>query len=520
MKKNLLLEEIKRIHEMMGVKPKNLISEASIGPKMRGFDVNVKPAVASALKAEVENWAEVNAKLSKNGKRATYDELIEAGKERALRDGFTALDDAEALWYLAKSTSRDSYGNLIGRMNTIKAAQIEKDLASEMSNIVETAVSNRITSLFKQASDVDLAVMSASDIEALKRNLLAVNDNIDSSISDIALRDKLKQLVKDQIDVFETGASKNYATNTPAKFGTDIDLATGQPNKGSSVSMGGGASAGKSIDFSKSLNDQLDLLDGAPGMDRIPADRKSLMKENIKNRFGSVEPSQIPATIKRAADDYEQMLEAEIKKLEQESDRLRKEGKTADADAKAKAAENAGRAKKMLSGIKTFCFGKQAFKGFGFGQALKLGTCTISGILAIGLLDSFFISGALDALTGFGGDRGIPDYLCFIVQGFNGGDNPAWLENKGWCEGRGLDEGGKKEEEGKKEESETTSDENLYSNTEEDFERFLEKSGKQLVSGESFTETSEVLIKDGDSEVWYKFVPSDTEPEKGTWEPV
>jgi hypothetical protein len=96
MNKNLLIEEITRLQEMMGVKKNilNLITEA-VTPGRGSFDFNssAKAGIRMELQNAVEEWGQNTAQLTRNGNKATFDELLEQGRILARNAGDT-VDDA------------------------------------------------------------------------------------------------------------------------------------------------------------------------------------------------------------------------------------------------------------------------------------------------------------------------------------------------------------------------------------------------------------------------------------------
>jgi hypothetical protein len=212
MSNNLLIEELKRIHEMMGIKPKTILSEASTTrPKSGAFDVNLNPAIKSEIETAIVDWANTAVGLTKNGSRTTMSDLVEAGKRYAREFGQEATDNAEALYFLALKSGRKNFNDIVNTIATKIQRQAEQEFSSKLSSLTDKYAADQLKNMLKKNS-VDLTSLDVSQIQALSNNLKSLRDSIDSSSLDPSLKTQLKEVVTGQIDTYETAASRNYAS--------------------------------------------------------------------------------------------------------------------------------------------------------------------------------------------------------------------------------------------------------------------------------------------------------------------
>jgi hypothetical protein len=256
MSKNILVEELRRIHEMMGIKPKSILVEQRL-PKSRSFDlINMNPAIKSEIENSIVDWANNTVGLTKNGGRTTISDLIELGKKYA-REAGDDVTDSNALYYLAAKSGRNNFIDIVNRISSKIQKQAQQEFTNKLSSLTDTYTKDQLQGLLARNSS-DLSGLDAAEIQALSNNLRSLKDNIDNSTLDSSLKTDLKKMVDDQIDTYETAAAKIYVSNTrvlpreigdaSATAGTTASSAAEQ--KWATAKAKAQASLGKQIDES------------------------------------------------------------------------------------------------------------------------------------------------------------------------------------------------------------------------------------------------------------------------------
>jgi hypothetical protein len=132
MSKNILVEELRRIHEMMGIKPKSILVEQRL-PKSRSFDlINMNPAIKSEIENSIVDWANNTVGLTKNGGRTTISDLIELGKKYA-REAGDDVTDSNALYYLAAKSGRNNFIDIVNRISSKIQKQAQQEFTNKLS---------------------------------------------------------------------------------------------------------------------------------------------------------------------------------------------------------------------------------------------------------------------------------------------------------------------------------------------------------------------------------------------------
>jgi|688.fasta_scaffold121477_2 hypothetical protein len=224
MEKKLLIEEITRLQEMMGVKKNlsKLITEA-LSPGRGAFDFNggIKSGIRSELQNAVEEWGQNTAQLTRNGNRATFDELLEQGRLLARNAGDTA-SDANALYYLARATGPDGYSNLLGRLSLVNRSAFDNQVNKLTDATLQRQFKNGMQSLF-----ISFPWRSASSgtVQNTKNALRMLETSIDSSSIDATLKNDLKAFIREQEQLMD-GAMETSTTTTTLRPGTDINTSS------------------------------------------------------------------------------------------------------------------------------------------------------------------------------------------------------------------------------------------------------------------------------------------------------
>ena len=220
MEKKLLIEEITRLQEMMGVKKNlsKLITEA-LSPGRGAFDFNggIKSGIRSELQNAVEEWGQNTAQLTRNGKRASFDELLEQGRLLAKNAGDTA-SDANALYYLARATGPDGYSNLLGRLSLVNRSAFNNQVNKLTDVTLQQQFKNGMKSLF---DSFPWKSASSGTVQNTKNALKMLETSIDSSSIDATLKSDLKSFIREQEQILD-GAMETSTTTTTLKPGTDI----------------------------------------------------------------------------------------------------------------------------------------------------------------------------------------------------------------------------------------------------------------------------------------------------------
>lgn len=226
MSKNLLMEELNRIHEMMGIKPKSILSEQKL-PRSRSFDLSLNPAIRSEIESSILDWANNTVGLTKNGGRTTISDLIELGKKYA-REAGDDVTDANALYYLAAKSGRDNFTDIVNRISSKIQKQVQQEFSNKLSTLTDTYTKDQLEGLLARNS-ADLSGLDSAQIQALSNNLKSLKDSIDSSSIDSSLKTDLKKMVDDQINSYETAGASIYVSRTrvlPSEIGDGSTVST------------------------------------------------------------------------------------------------------------------------------------------------------------------------------------------------------------------------------------------------------------------------------------------------------
>ena len=167
-----LLNEVSRIHQLMGIKiqehfviSENIVAKSSIGQTAGEFaETGVRSLERQAYKTAIEDWGNSYLKL-KSGTGPTFDQMVEAGRKKALMDGVNeVLDEGQALAYLAKKTGTvglTDFANQILKVNSKPLSTLTK---SETNTYVKNFVNKKTLQKHLHFQKINYIVIIVHDL--------------------------------------------------------------------------------------------------------------------------------------------------------------------------------------------------------------------------------------------------------------------------------------------------------------------------------------------------------------------
>jgi hypothetical protein len=207
MEKKLIIEEISRIQEMMGIRNndyKRIILEGTkslLGLAAEEFaEGGTKATERAAFKTAVEDWGST-FKL-RSGENATFDQMVKAGRTLA---GDANLDEFSALARLAKetgSTGLTDYANRLLKLNMkTTAAQMANLSAAETKASIKKSIDKINTNVNKILTDLE---SGAVDLPTTKTKLEALETLVDASkVMTQESKDSVKAALKDNLNTIQ-----------------------------------------------------------------------------------------------------------------------------------------------------------------------------------------------------------------------------------------------------------------------------------------------------------------------------
>lgn len=233
MEKKIILEELMRIQELMGVSVNlnRLLTEAAY-PRYKGtsFDFGINPAIKAQLVAQMIDWSNNVVGLTKSGARVTFDDLVEYGKKLSRDAGDDAgTNEAKALYYMAMSQGRGNFMDLMQRITSINQQTAKVAFESNVATITNQTVKNSLNNMIAGIgiTSQNISTFTKRDIEALMDDLTALRRTIESENIDPATKRSLINIVDDQINILETATLSEYSSRT--RVGT-TEIDAGPPN--------------------------------------------------------------------------------------------------------------------------------------------------------------------------------------------------------------------------------------------------------------------------------------------------
>lgn len=148
MNNRVLLNEVSRIHQLMGIKmQENFVISEGIKPLLgqaaeEFAETGVRSLERQAYKTAIEDWGNSYLKL-KSGTRPTFDQMVEAGRKKALMDGVTeVLGEGQALVYLAKKTGTLGLTDFANQIYKVNSKQLSTLTKSQADTYVKEVVSS------------------------------------------------------------------------------------------------------------------------------------------------------------------------------------------------------------------------------------------------------------------------------------------------------------------------------------------------------------------------------------------
>jgi hypothetical protein len=193
MSKSILIEEISRIHEMMGIKSNrlsNLLTEAVINPKLIQ-----KSLYSDLFKQDLIDFAENTLKITKrDGSSLSFDDLVKMGREIA---GDAALSEAESILKLIGRAGKTASEEISQRILTYAAANskfyLEALVNAETDATKKAAIKTLVDDATQVADDIAYGGKTITDAVDELNTLSALVD------ADTTLEATTKQTIKDEI---------------------------------------------------------------------------------------------------------------------------------------------------------------------------------------------------------------------------------------------------------------------------------------------------------------------------------
>jgi hypothetical protein len=238
MSKKILIEEISRIHEMMGIKPnriKNLLTEAVISPRL--IEKNL---YSDAFKQDLVDMAENTLKIAKrDGSSLTFDDLVKMGREIA---GDAALSEAESILKIlgraGKTASEEisqrilayGFGNSRFALNAMVTAEADaakkaaiKSFVDEVENVTDE-IANGTRTLTDAVDDINtLTALVDADTTLETTTKQAIKDELQEVLDDL----NSTKALRDEASAFETANPRDLISGR--QIGDDVDVTTTSP---------------------------------------------------------------------------------------------------------------------------------------------------------------------------------------------------------------------------------------------------------------------------------------------------
>ena len=152
----------------------NIVAKSSIGQTAEEFaETGVRSIERQTYKTAIEDWGNSYLKL-KSGTGPTFDQMVEAGRKKALMDGVNeVLDEGQALAYLAKKTGTvglTDFANQILKVNS-------KPLSTLTKSETNTYVKNFVNKIDQISLDSQNIIKSKTILQTLD-NLIDVSKTI------------------------------------------------------------------------------------------------------------------------------------------------------------------------------------------------------------------------------------------------------------------------------------------------------------------------------------------------------
>ena len=234
MEKKIILEELMRIQELMGVSVNlnRLLTEGTKYPTYKGtsFDFGINPAIKAQLVAQMIDWSNNVVGLTKRGARVTFDDLVEYGKKLSRDAGDDAgNNEAKALYYMAMSQGRGKFMDLMQRITSINQQTAKVAFESNVATITNQTVKNSLNNMIAGIglTSQNISTFTKKDIDALMDDLTALRRTIESENIDPATKRSLINIVDDQLNILETATLSGYSSRT--RVGT-TEIEGGLPN--------------------------------------------------------------------------------------------------------------------------------------------------------------------------------------------------------------------------------------------------------------------------------------------------
>jgi len=233
MSQKILLNEISRIHKLMGIKTskhKILLNEKFPGLKPAMSDVleefSESGAAASFrndLKTNLVDWSSQNNLL--RGRNATYDEIVNAGKKMAKDAGNVDPSEALALSYVITRAGTDAFDNISDRIAKLQLKRSADILDAKARAETSNAAKNTLTRAKQNTENFinELDNGTIADLPTLKTRLEAAKTTIQSmTMTTPAVKDALTTEIDNMINYVD----KYIADKTSVAVGDEIIGAT------------------------------------------------------------------------------------------------------------------------------------------------------------------------------------------------------------------------------------------------------------------------------------------------------
>ena len=204
---------------MMGIKTskhrfilnENIIKPA-LGKSLDAFAENgVRQAERGAFKTAMEDWAQTNSFLVR-GERATFDQMVEAGKSLGLKKSLENLTEGEALALLVKETGLTTFNDFTKRMASFEAKAAGESLQNAIATETNRLTRLTLTYLKDTATGIKAGLEDGSvSLATVKTQLEAVEKALNANTK---LPQDFRDIVKKEINGIKNSIDNSITDST------------------------------------------------------------------------------------------------------------------------------------------------------------------------------------------------------------------------------------------------------------------------------------------------------------------
>ena len=282
----------------------NIVAKSSIGQTAGEFaETGVRSLERQAYKTAIEDWGNSYLKL-KSGTGPTFDQMVEAGRKKALMDGVTeVLDEGQALSYLAKKTGTiglTDFANKILKINskplsTLTKSEANKSTQNIVKKIEEFSLDTQNVAVSKEKLEM-LNYLMGINKTISQENKRAIEDAISKQLQIIkSLEDDLITTPKtNEIDDLEGLLTPSTITSSETKVTVKDSLKTNTTaGKKLEQKIRTSLASGDQTKVKTSTLDETfegsDIYTPGRGLDGLDPEIKNLIESNKPNFFSELE---------------------------------------------------------------------------------------------------------------------------------------------------------------------------------------------------------------------------------------